>query len=194
MAACLITIAGTSGEVLINYKISSTSYQIVTGIGTVYIEDTATNVTYTTLSGDATASSGCLTVTALPSTCYEVKFGGLTALNHVFSKVTYNSKTITLSGSPVFPEEITELVREINSNSDSDLKVTHYKIDSSYSGDFDAPVEYYIIFKVAGAFAPTLTITNTDLTSELQIVGTTVSCSPSGYTAVTVCDIDIPLT
>lgn len=192
MAACLITISGTTGEVVIKYKIGGTDYTVRANIGTLYIEDTATDVTYTTISGDAIASSGCLTVTALPFTCYEVVYGGLTAINHQFDKVEYNNKTYTLTDGISFPNNVYNFIDEVNDLGVDDLKITHYKVEAT-TMDIYSPVIYSIIFRMIGAFPPTLTILNNDTNSELLIVGKPTSCSPVGYTAVNVCSIDTPL-
>lgn len=71
MASCLITITGTSGSVLIQYTLSGNPGSMTVNYGqSVYINDAATAITYTRLSGDAVAASGCVTITAKPSQCY----------------------------------------------------------------------------------------------------------------------------
>lgn len=191
MAACLITISGTSGEVVIKYKIGGTDYTIRANIGTLYIEDTATDVTYTTISGDAIASSGCLTINALPFTCYEIVYGGLTAINHQYDKLEFDSKTYTLNDGIEFPKNIYDFIDEVNDLGIDDMKITHFKIDDTVS--LYPPYAYRVIFRMIGAFPPTLTILNNDTNSELLIVGKPTSCSPVGYTAVNVCSLDTPL-
>lgn len=75
MAACLVTIGGTSGSVELRWMQGSNPNSMVVHFGdTPYITDTATDVTYTTLTGDATASSGCLTITELESNCYLIAY------------------------------------------------------------------------------------------------------------------------
>ena len=72
MAACLITVGGTPGlgSARINYTLGSNAYSIYVWSGDpLYIDDTATDVTYE-LAEDATVSSLCLTVTEVIYTCY----------------------------------------------------------------------------------------------------------------------------
>ena len=74
MAACSVTTGGTNGTLRIDYDLAGDHNVLFSTYGDViWIDDTATNVTYTTLTGDVTASSGCLTITALPKICYLVE-------------------------------------------------------------------------------------------------------------------------
>lgn len=71
MASCQITIAGTSGEVVIKYTLSGNNITTNAFFNSlIYIDSAATNVTYTTLSGDAACSSLCVTITNLPLKYY----------------------------------------------------------------------------------------------------------------------------
>lgn len=188
MSACLITISGTSGEVSINYKISTTAYNIVTGIGTLYIESTATDVTYTTLFGDAVASSLCLTITSLAYACYRIHWKGIKADSYNFNAVLLGSDILTISDTP-FPNTTLNLAQAINSLEDDRVKVTKYKFDSAFPTTIDPlATTYNFILRIIGVDIPILRIRNADNTGYIYLHGEIVSCSITGYTDINVCD------
>lgn len=73
MAACLINITGTSGTVNIRYTLNGNQYFFYPSVeigDPIYIDDTATDVYYETVDGNAVASSSCITINELVKTCY----------------------------------------------------------------------------------------------------------------------------
>jgi len=194
MAACLITVSGTSGVIRINYTISGTPYTIETSIGSFYIEDTATSVTYTTLSGDLTASSGCLTITELPASCYILFWKGIASNNYKTSALILGSETITVSEIN-FPITGKSFVSMVNDLGDDRIKVIGYKI--SYSGNNNIPEfnsEQSYILKVLGTDFPILKVRNADDTGYIYIYGELqADCLPqAGYTIVDPCYNSLP--
>lgn len=187
MAACLITVSGTSGELIINYKISTTSYSIRTGIGTLYIEDTATAVTYTTLSGDVIASSGCLTITNLAFNCYKLSWKGIVTDNYKFVSVTLGTDTLSIPGDVVFPESKLSLVDAVNSIGDDRIKITQYSVGVPSGSTIFAAERDYII-RVIGTDIPIFKIKNSDNSSYIYLHGVSSACSITGYTDVNICD------
>ena len=149
MAACLITVTGTSGVIRINYTISGTPYTIETSIGSFYIDDTATDVTYTTLSGDLIATdSGCLTpaISELPANCYLISWD--------FVGTEYNTANAIFLGygpggeitipDTSFPNSNYSLVDAINNLGDDSIKVIGFKTDISYQ-TFNTIYSSYIL-------------------------------------------------
>jgi len=186
MAACLITIGGTSGIIQINYTISSVQYTIETiSPGSFYIEDTAVDVTYTTITGDLTASSGCLTVTNLPVNCYEVFWKGLSADNYKISEIILGSEIITIPDTN-FPLSSRDFIENVNSLNDNRIKIVGYK--TVFSPPSIQNIEYYYIFKILGSNEPVLKIKNTDDTNYIYVYGTSTSCTiPVGYEEIDPC-------
>lgn len=187
MAACLITISGTSGLLRLDYKISSIPYSIETGVGTLYIEDTATDVTYTTLSGDLVASSGCLTITEIPLNCYSIFWEELIAHDYAIESIILGNETISIS-EVSFSNAGVYLANSINDLDDNRIKVIGYKKEYNYINDVQY-VQYYYVFKVFGIDTPILKIRNADSTNYIYIYGIlSGSCSlPSGYTPIEPC-------
>lgn len=186
MAACKITVTGTSGIIRIDYTVSGTPYSIETSIGEFYIEDTATDVTYTTLSGDLIATDdSCLgtPIAELPANCYLILWKNLQATNYKIDAIVLGSEIITIPDT-TFPESFSLLADAVNNLNDSRVKVTGYKMEYV---SFGVSNNYYI-FKVLGTNAPILRIKNTDETGYIYIYGESTSCTlPSGYRAVEPC-------
>lgn len=191
MAACLISITGTSGTIRLNYIIGSTPYTIETSKGTLYIEDTATSVTYTRLEGDLVASSSCLTVTSLPANCYTIKWNNINASGYVINAVILGATTISIP-STNFPNSALDLVSAINDLYNDKVKVVGHKIINS-----TVPYSYdnSYIFKVLGTDIPILRLYNATTTTYLYIHGVASSCTISGYEQVVPCyTAPIPMT
>jgi hypothetical protein len=194
MAACLISVTGTYGILRIDYNISGYFYNIETSIGEFYIDDTATDVTYTTLSGDLIASSLCLTITELPLECYNIYWGGLAFLeNYVITDLLFDSAAISV------PEINIEranynLISYVNGLNNSAVKIIASKnIYSSFpiQGCSTCSIRcnnQSFIFKILGLGNPSLKIKNVVTNTYLIIPGVSSSCSlDSSYDTVNVC-------
>jgi hypothetical protein len=194
MAACLITITGTNGVIKIDYKISSVPYSIETSIGSFYIDDTATDVTYTTLSGDLIASSGCLTITELPATCYKVNWKEISTINFRIANIVLGETTYSISNVS-FPNSGKSLVDAINDLQIDELKVIGYKLEGFGIGSSEFQISNSYILKVLGEDVPVIIIKSNDNTVTLNINGETTSCVlPITYTSVEPCYSTLPTT
>jgi len=196
MAACLVTISGSSGLLKLNYTISAVAYSIETGVGTLYIESTATSVTYTTLSGNVTAASGCLTITAAPSVCNLLMWKGLNTYpnGYVADAIILGSET-TLITQTVWPNSALGLIDNINNVTYDKVKVIGFK-DNSSSVDYNYNYEYYYILRTLGTDIPMLRVRNADSTGYIYIPSTLLaSCAiPEDYELITPCYSQTPIT
>ena len=194
MAACLITVSGTSGVIRINYTISGTPYTIETSIGSFYIDDTATNVTYTTLSGDLIATdAGCLTpaIAELPANCYRVFWKGISTDNYKIIEIILGAEIITIPDTN-FPLSSSSFIGNVNNLGNDNVKVIGYKFN--FLPTSIQNVEYYYILKVLGPDAPILKIRNADDTGYIYIYGELqTDCLPqAGYVIIDPCYNTLP--
>jgi hypothetical protein len=187
MAACLITISGTSGVIRINYTISGTPYTIETSIGEFYIEDTATDVTYTTLSGDLIAASLCLTITEVAASCYKLLWKNITTPKYIAEAIVLGASVITIEDT-IFPNY--NLTTSVNNAADDRVKIIGYKTERTTSDEQN----FYYIFKVLGANIPMLRVRNADDSGYIYIHGELqADCLPiEGYTIVDPCYNTLP--
>ena len=198
MAACLITISGTSGSVVLNYTLNVNKESQTASIGDViYIDSTATAVTYTTVNGDAIASSGCLTVTALPFACHEVSWETNDILVRTppitfkFDAVLLDDEVLTLPTTSNYDRySLDTLASNINNIGDDRIKAVAGKgVDSNRN-----TINFYLILQVKGTMIPWLRIKNEDTglpraAEYLYLKGVTAAdCSPSGYTLYQTCE------
>ena len=197
MAACLISVTGTVGVIRINYTISGIPYTIETSIGEFYIEDTATDVTYTTLSGDLSAvDDGCLTppIAELAANCYKISWNSIesdyTIANAIFLGYGIGGE-ITIPDTS-FPNTPYNFMDIINNLGDDRVKVIGYKT-VGYDTTFPNFSRSYIL-KVLGTERPDLRIRNTDNTGYIFIHGVLQpDCLPqAGYTIVDPCYNTLP--
>jgi len=191
MAACLITVSGTSGVIRIDYTISGTPYSIQTSIGSFYIDDTATDVTYTTLSGDLIATdSGCLTpaIAELPASCYLISWENLPITGYIANAVLLGQDTITISDT-TFPNSKLVIVDSINGADSNNVKVVGYLFSSVGLNT----VSSYLL-KVLGSELPILRVRNSNNTEFIYIHGVLqADCLPiEGYTIVDPCYNTLP--
>ena len=196
MAACLVTISGSSGLLKLNYTISAVAYSIETGVGTLYIEDTATGITYTTLSGNVTAASSCLTITAAPSVCNLLMWKGLLTnpAGYIADAIILGSET-TLITQTSWPNSGRALIDNINNVTYDKVKVIGFKNNSSYVNDI-YNYEYYYILRTLGTDTPMLRVRNFDSTGYIYIPSTLLAnCTiPSDYELITPCYSQTPIT
>lgn len=197
MASCLITIGGTSGEVLIKYKLGGVDQSMISTFGkSIYINDAATNITYTTLSGNATASSLCVTITELPYICYDLSWETYDILKRnppfslKFDAILLDEEVISIPETTVDRYAIGNLVDNINGVDERVKLIAGKPLESNrYTTNF------YLLIRVAGSEIPSLRIKNTDVTlgrdpHYMYIKGTVASdCTPdSGYEEYTICE------
>lgn len=186
MAACLITVSGTSGEVLIRYTLSGNENEIRSGIGNVYIDDTASSISYTTLSGDAIATSGCVTITELNSVCYKFSWETFRITDRLYSDTLYFDQ-LSLGGEnlSINPTNLSEsfswkkLGSSISQLGDNRISViAGLQTPSGRSTSIQN-----IIIRVIDSDAPVLRIKNKYTTNlELILAGVeSVDCIPTGY-------------
>lgn len=182
MAACLITTGGTSGTLRIDYKLGSDSNTIFSNYGDIiYIDDSATDITYTRLSGDVTAASGCVTITARPQTCYKFIYDTVDGTSLptdstidaivVGTTYTFTEASYRLSGTEA-------IIYGINTELNNDnIKVTAIKVDQLTEPYFNVS----LIVKIIGTDIPRLRIVTTN-GNYVYLIGTvSVDCVPSGY-------------
>ena len=194
MAACIVNITGTSGTLKLNYTLSSVQYSIETGIvpaGTLWIESTATNVTYTTLSGDviASAGAGCgLTITAAPAVCSLLTWNNTISATGYYANAIILGTTIIPITDTIWPSSGGSLVTNINNASNDNVKVIGYKSTSSSS--------YSYILRTIGSSVPQLRVRNADNTGFIYVPAATMaSCTvPSDFQYIVPCYGTLPTT
>lgn len=175
MAACLVTYTG-SGLVEINYKIATVPYTIRSNGGPLFIDDAATDVTYTTLTGDIIATSLCLTITDLPFTYYKIGWKDIKAEgHHIVGVLLNNSEEIEIDFIVDFPESGIDLARSINGEVDDRFKIRAYRRTSTGYGN-TLLIQYDYILKTIGATSISLVVSNDDgeqmlLVGELYDIG-----------------------
>lgn len=192
MAACLVTISGTSGQVLIKYVDSgSEPRSVIAGPGTLYLEDDGTDYEWTTLSGDAAASSGCITLTEVPNVCYVVDWeeyppSGWGAPTMTIDALILGSNTYAMN-EVRFPANVQNVGEAVNALNLDTVKATAYKVISPTDGA--SALESFLILTVRGTDVPYLRIKNEADTHNLYLIGVTSTCLPAGYTEIDTCEI-----
>lgn len=185
MAACAITSAGT-GLALVRYKIGGTPYSIRIDGGPFYIEDTATDVTYTTLTGTLVPSSGCLTVTEQPYSCFKFSWSGIQAENYFITGVLYTDpdgqEGFNFTGA-TFPNSGLNLGRYLNSVNNDRFKIIGY-FSSGVSSEAPS-VEY--IMQTIGVNDVSLIVEGDDGSFFIQGVEQPDCDLPVNYRAVSPC-------
>ncbi len=192
MASCLITLAGTSGTIRINYTQDSVQNVITTayGVAPIYIDDTATDITYTTLSGDVTASSGCVTITELPITCYKFTYdrlrGDTTEYDSKFDAVVIGSTVYDITDVSDKSAYLGDLIQAINVTLDND----DIKIVAMYGVNLtDDYQRIDLIMKVVGSDIPMLRIKSPNNSYSFLIGTVSVDCIPTDFIALPSCEI-----
>ena len=196
MPACAITITGTTGSVVINYILSGTAHTMNGSFGdSLFINDAATAITYTNISGNAAATSACVTITNLPSSCYILSWsldftpvvtgtsGYVQNSNYIFTDVALSTGIVLpitqVSYSNFDP---TVLAENINILNDSRVKAVATRvISATYTK------ELFIVLKITGAFIPELKINNPVGNKTLYIRGIAGDCLPLNYSLFNVC-------
>ena len=188
MATCLVTISGTSGEVLIKYTdVGAVNRYVKAGLGQLYLDDTGSDYEWSTLSGDAAAASGCITLREVPVDCYLFSWQRLLKDEITDAEVDafiWNSTTYTFSTLCTFPRSYGRIAAAINSLNESDFKAAAFK--EVYTTDKS---EQFLIVKVRGGDAPKLRITNEAGTHFMYLIGESSTCLPAEYTEIDTCEI-----
>lgn len=184
MAACLITVSGTSGEVLIKYVQSSVAKEITAPIGTLYLDDATVdaNITYTTLSGDAIASSSCFTVTDLPLTCYHFYWDWFPGMSYVFTELDVDGEVFELN--PIVPlteESYLMLADSINQLDTNKIKAIQGLINLD-----ELPI-FSMIVRTTSPTPPILKAENGNNTASFYINAEAGACSDGDFTAIDIC-------
>lgn len=197
MATCLITVAGTSGSVLINYiDAGSVPRSLVAGVGPFYLNDTGTSYTWSKVSGDATASSLCVTLTEVVTKCYIVSWElpldyKLPAYATSFDSIILGDTTYNLNDVAFPYDRNFAIATSINSLGLESIKATAFKKVSTSS-----KVQFFLIIKVLGTEIPYIKVKNPDGDMFIYLKGVyTANCLPAGYTAIDVCEFgSVPAT
>lgn len=186
MASCQINITGASGTVVIRYVIAGTANTITADLGdAIYISDTATAITYTNLSGDAIAASGCVTITELVSTCYLFEWQtdriGC-ATGDIFDAIILGVTTST----------ITNVSKSASYSSvATSLETLADPLITPYAGKVEmgtnSTAKNSLIITILGTDVPTLRINNPMTSFKTYLIGTTITCLPIGYTLLDAC-------
>lgn len=189
MASCAITIGGTTGSVVINYTLSATAHSMTAIHGeTIYINDAATAITYTTVSGNATASSGCVTITSLPVTCYTIDwvintsvsgfngFGYSATTDTTFDAILLDSTVVPITSVALTELTPNTLTSAINALGDARISAVASKKVSN-----DGNIEFYIIVQVTGTYLPSVRMNATN-SHKMYLKGVvSADCTPTGY-------------
>lgn len=193
MAACLIdTTGGTNGTFRLDYDLGANHVvEFGSADDVIWIDDTATNVTYTRLSGDVVLSSGCVTITLLPQNCYLISYdrwsGDPEAVTYISTFDAYlKNNTVTTFTTPaedtVFGSA--DVVTQVNNAGDDTFKIVAAKtenVDNNY-------MNISFIVRVYGSEIPYLRI-KSPYNNYSYLKGTiSASCLPTGFTEIPISD------
>lgn len=193
MAACQINIGGL-GTVLIKYILNGNKNEIIVTSGSpVFIDSTATNITYSVISGVASVTSSCLSLSNLPRSCFKYSWsfsknciscaGLYTSAQSIYR---FNSLYYTVDHS-ITPTNINlvtplTLATEINNLNIDNVKATAYKVTETLT-------EYRIelILTVFGLTVPEIVMESPVGPDKLFLKGVSSACLPAGFTSINVC-------
>ncbi len=192
MASCQINITGSSGSVLIRYTNGAIINKITADIGdAVYIDDGSTDITYTTLSGDAIAASGCVTINALPFYCILFEWETLgygCERGDEFTGLLIQGSVTTLANPILLSLSVSKLANEIDILGSS--IIVPYAIKQVMSGT--GKIKNSLIIKTYGVLSTEifLILTNNITSYELYIPGVVSGggCQPTGFSLTNACD------
>ena len=176
---CLINVTGTSGEATIRFRTGTVFHTITSTIGSFYIDSGALDVTYTTISGNAIASSSCFVVSSLPIVCYKINWKGIITDDYKFDAVLFGLEILNLDFIPFL--QIENLVTNLNSKNDSRIKVIDFKTEPSQNAN---STEYSFIVKVFNSNIPIFRIKNKDNTGSIYLHGEVYLCENVGSSNV----------
>lgn len=192
MAACSVTTGGTNGTFRLDFDLAGDHNVLYSTYGDIiWIDDTATNITYTTLTGDVTATSGCVTITALPRNCYLIEYdrwtGDLELIEYIstFDAILKDNTVSTFA----IPAQDTimgsaDVVTQVNELGDDTIKIVAAKtenIDTDY-------MSISFIVRVYGTEIPYLRL-KSPYNYYSYLKGTiSASCLPTGFVEIPIGD------
>ncbi len=189
MAACLITITGTTGTLELRFKLSGVDKTIIFNESNLITVDdaTVTDVTYTA-DGDMVATSGCLTITDEPATCRLWYWKDLDLENYEIDAVVVESTVTEITNVPI-DSTITEIAETINSSTTYRTKVLGIKSDIVMDGieAFPTSNETFIKIRVFGTDEPFLRLKELSSSSYLYVPSTSTTCDLTDYTEINEC-------
>ena len=192
MAACSVTTGGTNGTFRLDFDLGADHNVLYSTFGDViWIDDTATNVTYTTLTGDVTATSGCVTVTALPEICYLLEYdrwSGTTPEDYVSQfDAIYLDNTEYAFTTPL--DDTLQQASFISNEVNNVIAIEAVKIVAGKLTIVDTNyVTISFIIKVLGSEIPSFRLLS-PYGNYSYIKGTvSSSCLPTGFTEIPVSD------
>jgi len=195
MAQCQIDIL--SGTVLIRYNLAGTPNEIQADLGDpVWIDDSATDVTWTPLTTGANASSSCISLTLVPVNCYlyswEFNRQVIACYNNLasnsisdyeFSDILISSTLYNIENLPYTTPTALGIGDKINLLNNNDFKAVAYKDLHTTNKS-----QLYLIIKVFGNSIPEIKLTSLIGNHNLYIKGTlSTTCLPTGFTSINIC-------
>ena len=182
MAACLITVTGTSGKIYLQYKESSVAKSLLLGIGSIFLDDsTVTDLTYTVITGDVAISSSCLTLVSKPIVCCKLSWDISNLKDYKFVSFSLDGEEYTIN--PVsFVNSFYQLAKAVNELQISEIKITEGI--QSIIGEYGRT---QMILKVISDDLPVFKIANSDNTVFIYLKTVTATCSNTGYTQFNTC-------
>lgn len=188
MASCQIDIIGTSGSVRVTYTVGTTENTLTANVGEpVYIDDTATNVYFTRLSGDASAYTECIGITELPLTYYmfEWESTGIPK-NFIFDGLILGDDTLTIEDVPYDLIDVSKLATSINSIYNYRIKAVSGKVEIVTPRNTGS---IYFQVKVIGYDIPYLRIRNEGTPFYLYLIPTSMPpFIPPGFDEFQTCE------
>lgn len=182
MAICLITVTGTGGKVLVRYKESTVKKSITADVGNFYLDNvTVTDVTTTTLIGNAIASSACFTITSVPYNCYKIAWDYNNLIGYSFISVDIDGEVLNFND-VIYPGAKFGLAIAVNSLLDDRIKMVQGLLDDSIS-----PMNTTMIMKTISVNPPIFKIKGPGASDIIYLIGEVASCSNIGYTNFNTC-------
>ena len=195
MAQCQINIL--SGTVLIRYNLAGTDNEIQADSGDpVWIDDSATDVTWSPLTVGATATSSCISLTLLPVNCYlyswEFNRQVISCYNNLasnsisdyeFSDIVISPTTHDIENLPYTTPTALGLADKINSLNNKNFKAVAYKNLLTTN-----KTQLFLIIKSFVNTIPEIKLTSLIGGHSLYIKGIlSTECLPSGFISINIC-------
>lgn len=187
MASCEITATGSSGQAILKYKIGTNNYSTIVNIGDpIYIDDTASDVIFTRISGDIAVSSGCIAVTEVEYVCYIFKWESKgIPTNFTFVSLLHMDGEQVIDEVPFDLLNLEDLATSINKSSERIKAIAgKTEVQNDRLSGF-----HYLKIRSIGFDIPFLKIRNTGTPFFLYLVPDPDSCSiDSGFTEFNICE------
>jgi hypothetical protein len=178
---CLISITGTTGSVHIQFVQGGHTNSIYASVGdSAYIPDGIAAATFTSLEGDATASSSCATLTEVPKKLYQFSWQvPLCATSYTFKELldgTTSHDLGDLTYDSWSPLAIANLLNEYNL---AELRAVGLKIIRT-----ETSAILYLIVEVISLNVPEIKLQGTAATELLFLKGVEVSSVPYDFSVL----------